>query len=241
MTRLMKSVLPSSGTCGGGMKTAICPSCGDATRYWISFARSTSLIARVGSIEPLGIQNVRTTKCMRTSATAPAMMNASRYSRTTPRCFSSGTAAGAIQTTIRATTRIPRTAPRTYGLIERELFLVLFDARRFASDAVLQVEELRATDDAAADDVDFVDARRMDEERALDADVMSDAPNREARRKAAVLALDDYAFEYLDALFVALGDAGVHAHRVADGELRGSALALVVSDECRQVHDHRRP
>src|SRR5215472_2888035 len=161
MTRLMKSVLPSSGTCGGGMKTAIWPSLGDPNRYWISFARSTSLIASVGSIEPLGIQKVRTTKCMRTSATAPAMMNASRYSRTTPRCLSSGTAAGAIQRTIRATTRMPRTAPRTYGLIERGLLLVLSDARRFAADAFLQVEQLRATHDAAADDVDLVDARRM--------------------------------------------------------------------------------
>src|SRR5215469_328560 len=143
---------------------------------------------------------------MRTSATAPAMMNASRYSRTTPRCFSSGTAAGAIQRTIRATTRMPRTAPRTYGLIERALFLVLFDARRFAADAVLQVEELRPADDAAADDVYLVNARRVDEERAFDADVVRDPTHRKARREAAMLALDDNAFEYLDALFVAFSN-----------------------------------
>src|SRR5690348_12820635 len=178
---------------------------------------------------------------MRRSATSPAMMNASRYSRTMPRCLSSGTDAGAIQRTMRATTRMPRTAPRTYGLIERGLFLVLFDARRFAADAILQVEELRAADDAAADDLDLVDARRVDEERAFDADVVRDTAHREARREAAVLALDDHAFEYLDAFFVALGDARVDAHRVADGELGGSALALVVSDECREIHGHRRP
>src|SRR5579863_6264556 len=173
---------------------------------------------------------------MSTSATTPAMMNASRYSRMTARCFSSGTADGAKQITARAMTSMPRIAARTYGLIERGSDFALFDARRLAAHAVLQVEELGAAHDAAADHVDLVDARRVHEKRAFNADVVRDASNREARRETAVLALDHDAFKGLDALFVAFGHARVDADRIADAEFGAGLFTVVVAEQMGEIH-----
>src|SRR5471032_164457 len=111
---------------------------------------------------------------MSNSATTPAMRNASRYSRTTPRLLSSATALGATQRMSRASARTARTAMRMVGVIPEASALSLFDARGFAADAVLQVEQLGAAHEAAAHNFDFFDARRVYEERALDTDAMRD-------------------------------------------------------------------
>src|SRR5579872_6528708 len=233
ITRLMKSVVPSS---AGGANTAICPSFGLDTRYSISLASRTSWMFSVGSMEPEGIQNVRTTKCMRMSATAPARMNASRYSRRTLRDFSLGTVTGATHKITRATANTPRMASRTTGLI-RVALLLFFDAGGFAADAILQIEELGAPYEATADDIDLLDARCVHDERALDADAVSDAPHGEALGEAAMLALGHDAFEDLNALFIAFSDARMDLDRVARSELGDFFLFLGVADQLCDVHD----
>ena len=82
--------MKSFGLMIGGGKTTMSPSCGLVKRYSNSLTSSTSWTCSVGSIDPLGMKNVRTTNVMRNSATRPATMNASRYSRMTVRAEGAG-------------------------------------------------------------------------------------------------------------------------------------------------------
>ena len=69
----------------GGGKTTTSSCAGLEKRYSNSLTSRTSWICSVGIIEPDGMKNVRTTNVIRNSATSPATMNASRYSRMTVR------------------------------------------------------------------------------------------------------------------------------------------------------------
>src|SRR5665213_1455066 len=114
----------------GGVKTTMSPSCGFAKRYSNSLTRSTSWTSSEGIIEPVGMKNVRTTNVMRKSATRPAMMKASRYSRTTVRAVGSlrisaapGTTAapGRMPIATRTTAKTATSASRCSGVIERRI------------------------------------------------------------------------------------------------------------------------
>src|SRR5690606_27744110 len=80
---------------------------------------------------------------------------------------------------------------------------LVLEASRLAGE-VAQVEEARPTDDAAGDDLELLDARAVDEEGALHADVEADLAHHERAAGARALALDHDALEDLDALLVAL-------------------------------------
>src|SRR5690606_38782512 len=82
-----------------------------------------------------------------------------------------------------------------------------------------QVIELRPAHPASADHFN-ANARRVDQERALDADtVRSDAPHSEGLVQPAPTARDHHAFEGLRARAVTLNHLDVHPHGVAWPEL----------------------
>src|SRR5205807_4292838 len=87
----------------------------------------------------------------------------------------------------------------------------LADARR-APNLASQVVQAPLAHVAVAQDLDLVDARRVDHERPLHADAMRDAPDREVLAQAATRDADDRALEHLDALARALDDLGMHLH-----------------------------
>ena len=72
-----------------------------------------------------------------------------------------------------------------------------------------------------------VDARRVQQIGALDADIVAgDAAHGEARIRAALAQADHHALEDLDAFAVAFDDALVHAHRVARLQRRNLRIGL---------------
>src|SRR4051812_44189480 len=77
------------------------------------------------------------------------------------------------------------------------------------ADAATQVVELRAPDVAAGGDLDLLDLRRVQGERALDTDAEGLLAHREGLTDALALALDDDAFEDLRAAPRALDDLEV--------------------------------
>src|SRR5262245_5214267 len=79
-------------------------------------------------------------------------------------------------------------------------------ARRLARE-VAQVEEATTADEAARHDLDLVDARAVEQEDALDADVEAHLADRERAAHAGAVALQHDALEDLDALLLALDDA----------------------------------
>lgn len=84
------------------------------------------------------------------------------------------------------------------------------------------------------DDLDLVDAGRIQHERALDADVVRDAPDGELGVDAATIPANHNAFEDLDALFVALDDLGMHTNGVARFEGRHILAKLGRFDRLNQ-------
>ena len=106
------------------------PSCGFVKRYSNSLTSSTSWICSVGSIDPLGMKNVRTTNVIRNSATSPATMNASRYSRTTVRAEggsraspATATALGRMLIATRTTAKTAISASSSSGVTRRPRYL----------------------------------------------------------------------------------------------------------------------
>ena len=98
----------------------------------------------------------------------------------------------------------------------------LADAGALA-DAVAQVVELRAPHVAASRHLDLLDLRRVQRERALDADAERLLADREGLAHAVALALDDDALEDLRAAARALDDLEVDAHAIARVEGRDAA------------------
>src|SRR5262245_60624712 len=82
------------------------------------------------------------------------------------------------------------------------LILLVADAGGFARE-VAQVEEAAATHDAAGGDLDLLEARAVEHEHALDADVEAHLADGERAAQAGAVLLDDHALEDLDAILVA--------------------------------------
>src|SRR5581483_2718592 len=85
----------------------------------------------------------------------------------------------------------------------------------FLAHFAAKVVQLRAVHVADLSDLELVDLRRVQRERALDADAERVLADGERLPRARALPLDHDPLEHLDALPVALDDLEVHAHRVA--------------------------
>ena len=103
---------------------------------------------------------------------------------------------------------------------------------------VAQVEEAGAADDAAAHDFDLVDARRVDEELTLHADVEAHLAHGERAACTSAVALQHDALEDLNAILVAFDDLVVNANGVTDPEVRGAFTELLFFDlgDLRVLH-----
>src|SRR3954453_3573723 len=104
------------------------------------------------------------------------------------------------------------------------------------ADALAQEVELRTTSDAVTHNLDLLDARRVNLECALDADAAADAADGDRSADAAATQAHDGALEDLDALAVALADAGRNAHGVAGGKLRQVGAQLFRADLVDDAH-----
>ena len=98
-----------------------------------------------------------------------------------------------------------------------DIFLVA-NAGCFARE-LTQVEEARAAHNAARNQLDLVDARRVREENTLDAYVEADLANREGASCTCAVALEDDALEDLNTVFVAFGNFVVNADGITDAEV----------------------
>src|SRR4051794_40260918 len=94
---------------------------------------------------------------------------------------------------------------------------------RALADAAAQVVELGAPDVAAGGDLDPLDLRRVQRERALDADAEGLLAHGEGLADALALALDDHALEDLGPPAGALDDLEVDLHAVTGGEAGNAA------------------
>ncbi len=101
------------------------------------------------------------------------------------------------------------------------------------ADAVAQVVQLGAAHVAAGGDLDPLDLRRVQRERALDADAEGLLADGEGLARALSLALDRNAFEDLRAPPGALDHDEVNAQTIAGAEIRNAAQlgALDVVDD----------
>src|SRR5579859_1380249 len=88
------------------------------------------------------------------------------------------------------------------------------------------VVEVLAADLIVAHDLDLVNARRVEQIGALDADIVRDTADGEGAVEPRAAQMNDDALEDLDTLAIALDDLGVHAHGVA-GLQRWNILAQV--------------
>src|SRR5487761_27007 len=105
------------------------------------------------------------------------------------------------------------------------------------ADLAAQVIEATLAHVAMAQDVDLVDARRVDHEGPLNADTVRYAPNREVLTQAAARDPDDSSFEHLDPLSRALDDFRVDLDRVACTKRRDLVLLLLLLELLDDVHD----
>src|SRR5205807_1224023 len=96
-----------------------------------------------------------------------------------------------------------------------------------AADLATQVVEPPLPDVAVAEDVDLVDARRVDHEGPLDTDAMRHAPDREVLAEPSARDADHRAVEHLDALARAFDDLRVDPHCVPCTQ-RGDLLFLLL-------------
>jgi hypothetical protein len=103
---------------------------------------------------------------------------------------------------------------RPLGRLGR-LFL---DQRGAFAEAFAQVGEFGAAHGARALDFNFVHARRVQRENALDAFAVADAADGEGLVQPAPAPANDHAGKHLNALLVAFDDLGMHAHAVTDVE-----------------------
>src|SRR5262249_23030160 len=105
-----------------------------------------------------------------------------------------------------------------------------------ASHLAAQVVQPSLADVAVTQDVDLVDARRVDHEGPLDAHAVRYTPHREIAPQAAARDADDRSLEHLDAFARALDDLGVHSHRVACTQRRRLLFLLLLLELLDHVH-----
>jgi hypothetical protein len=114
-------------------------------------------------------------------------------------------------------------------------------ARLFAdagalADAAAEVVQLRAVDVADRADLDPLDLRRVQRERALDADTERLLPDGERLADAGALALDHDPLEHLDAAALALDHLEMDAHGVPRLELGHLAQLFALESLDRRAH-----
>src|SRR4051794_25392486 len=109
------------------------------------------------------------------------------------------------------------------------------------ADPAAQVVELRAPDVAAGGDLDPLDLRRMQRERALDTDAEGLLAHGERLPYTFALALDDDALEDLRAATRALDDLEVDPHPIAGGELRDPAQLRALEAVDDGAHRREKP
>lgn len=107
------------------------------------------------------------------------------------------------------------------------------------ADAITDVIELRAADDAVTDDLDTADGGAVVRESTLNADAVAHTANGEGLADAAALHLDNDALEVLKTLTGALDDLDVNADCVADlklGQICTELLLLkFLNDVCHSI------
>src|SRR5450759_1403214 len=106
----------------------------------------------------------------------------------------------------------------------------------FLAHLAAQIVEPALAHIAMAQDIDLVDARRVDHEGALHADPVRHAPHGEVLAQASAGDADHRALEHLDALPRALHDLGVHAHGVARTKGGHLFLLLLLLELMDHVH-----
>src|SRR5689334_6634372 len=105
----------------------------------------------------------------------------------------------------------------------------LVETRGLASEPT-QIIKLRAAHLSCAHHVNVVDHRSLHREDALDTVAEADLADRDGLAHPGVVAGDDGALEYLEALFIAFLDLDVHLDGVAGPELRVSRPFVLVQD-----------
>src|SRR6185436_2623335 len=125
--------------------------------------------------------------------------------------------------------------------------LLALDAGGLAFE-LAQIVEARPPDLATGDDLDLLDARRVQREDALDADAVGDLADRERGARPAAMLADHDALEDLHALLVAFLDQRVNADAVSGaeiGQIGAPILALDLGQKRvlahRKVRIPRRP
>jgi hypothetical protein len=98
-----------------------------------------------------------------------------------------------------------------------DVFLIA-NARSFAGQ-IAQVEEARTAYDAFADDLYFLDSRRVRKKNTLDSHVEADLADRKRASSPSPMPFDDHSLKYLRAFFVAFDDAVVNPQTVADAKV----------------------
>lgn len=143
---------------------------------------------------------------------------------------------------------VARFLPQGAGSAVLRLFLAgarpdfFFQAGRLAGPAAQKVEA-RTTNLRLAEDLNLVDAGRMQQERSFDADaVRGDAPNGEAAVRAAPHHAEDDAFKRLQALAVALDDFhtdpdGLTGFQVGYVRIRGVLFNVSDREQCTLLAD----
>src|SRR3954470_19824776 len=104
------------------------------------------------------------------------------------------------------------------------------------ADALAQEVQLSAPRLAVAHDLDLLDPRAVDHERALDTDAARDLTHRDGSGDAAATHPHDRALEDLDALLAALDHARRDLDRIAGGEVGQVGADLVGDDLVQDVH-----
>src|SRR3954447_12349263 len=130
--------------------------------------------------------------------------------------------------------------PRLDDLLGLAGVAALADAGALA-DAAAQVVELGPADVAAGGDLDALDLRRVQRERALHADAEGLLADREGLAHALALALDDHALEDLRTAARALDDLEVHADAVARLELGDAPELLALESVDQGAHGEEEP
>src|SRR5438067_13500787 len=114
--------------------------------------------------------------------------------------------------------------------------LPLFLDLRGLPRAVAQVVELGSAHCALGDHLDLGDDRRVDGERALDADAEAELADSERLPHAGALAADHVALEHLDPLAVAFDDADMDLQVVAGREVGNVVTQALTVDQIGGVH-----
>ena len=115
----------------------------------------------------------------------------------------------------------------------------LFADRRGLADPLAEEIEGRAARVSVTQELDLLDAWRVDEEGALDTDAARDPANRDLVVEAAVTNAKDRALELLKAFAVAFDDADADGHGVTGPDLGDLGLLLLGGKRLQDVvHRH---